>query len=106
MQLSFLTPLFDRRGPWATVYFDPAQNDESGAKRRELSVREACRTLEVEGADAATVRAVRDTLMDIGPAEDPSGRVVFAAAWGSRAQPSPLPAAAAAHRLAGPRCPG
>ncbi|MFM9629183.1 MULTISPECIES: baeRF2 domain-containing protein [Streptomyces] len=79
MQLSFLTPLFDRRGPWATVYFDPAQNDESGAKRRELSVREACRTLEDEGADAATVRAVRDALMDIGPAEDPSGRVVFAA---------------------------
>ncbi|MFD5267814.1 Vms1/Ankzf1 family peptidyl-tRNA hydrolase [Streptomyces sp. NPDC058335] len=79
MQLSFLTPLFDRRGPWATVYFDPAQNDESGAKRRELSVREACRTLEDEGADAATVQAVRDALMDVGPAEDPSGRVVFAA---------------------------
>ncbi|MFE9674338.1 Vms1/Ankzf1 family peptidyl-tRNA hydrolase [Streptomyces sp. NPDC006259] len=79
MQLSFLTPLFDRSGPWATVYFDPAQNDESGAKRRELSVREACRTLEDEGADSATVQAVRDTLMDIAPAEDPSGRVVFAA---------------------------
>ncbi|WP_411576624.1 Vms1/Ankzf1 family peptidyl-tRNA hydrolase [Streptomyces mutabilis] len=79
MQLSFLQPLFDRPGPWATVYFDPAQNDESGAKRRELSVREACRTLEEEGADAATTEAVRDALLRIGPAEDPTGRVVFAA---------------------------
>ncbi|MEZ3180706.1 hypothetical protein KYY02_19045 [Streptomyces pimonensis] len=79
MQLSFLQPLFDRPGPWATVYFDPAQNDESGAKRRELSVREACRTLEEEGADTATTEAVRDALLQIGPAEDPAGRVVFAA---------------------------
>ncbi|MER7490080.1 Vms1/Ankzf1 family peptidyl-tRNA hydrolase [Streptomyces sp. NPDC126497] len=79
MHLSFLQPLFDRPGPWATVYFDPTQNDESGAKRRELSVREACRTLEEEGADAATVEAMRDALLRIGPAEDPAGRVVFAA---------------------------
>ncbi|MGQ5574611.1 baeRF2 domain-containing protein [Streptomyces sp. ECR3.8] len=78
MQLSFLQPLFDRSGPWATVYFGPLQSDESGAKRRELSVREACRTLEEEGADAATTEAVRDALLRIGPAEDPAGRVVFA----------------------------
>ncbi|MGM7440507.1 baeRF2 domain-containing protein [Streptomyces tunisiensis] len=78
MQLSFLQPLFDRPGPWATVYFGPLQSDESGAKRRELSVREACRTLEEEGADAATAEAVRDALLRIGPAEDPAGRVVFA----------------------------
>ncbi|MFE9921514.1 Vms1/Ankzf1 family peptidyl-tRNA hydrolase [Streptomyces sp. NPDC005774] len=79
MHLSFLGPLLDRPGPWATVYFDPAQNDESGAKRRELSVREVCRTLEEEGADAATTQAMRDALTNIGPAEDPAGRVVFAA---------------------------
>ncbi|WP_268221196.1 baeRF2 domain-containing protein [Streptomyces sp. EMB24] len=78
MQLSFLQPLFDRPGPWATVYFGPLQSDESGAKRRELSVREACRTLEEEGADAATTEVVRDALLRIGPAEDPAGRVVFA----------------------------
>nr|WP_156698706.1 Vms1/Ankzf1 family peptidyl-tRNA hydrolase [Streptomyces sp. Z38] len=76
--MSFLQPLFDRPGPWATVYFGPLQSDESGAKRRELSVREACRTLEEEGADAATTEAVRDALLRIGPAEDPAGRVVFA----------------------------
>ncbi len=79
MQLSFLAPLFDRRGPWATVYYDPAQNDESGAKRRELSVREACRNLEEEGADAATVQAVREALTDIRPADAPAGLAMFAA---------------------------
>ncbi|KUL49462.1 MULTISPECIES: Vms1/Ankzf1 family peptidyl-tRNA hydrolase [unclassified Streptomyces] len=79
MQLSFLQPLFDRPGPWATVYFDTAQNDESGAKRRELSVREACRELEEQGADAATVEATREALSRVDPADDPSGRAVFAA---------------------------
>ncbi len=79
MQLSFLQPLFDRPGPSATVYFDTAQNDESGAKRRELSVREACRELEEQGADAATVEATREALSRVNPADDPSGRVVFAA---------------------------
>ncbi|MFF6995301.1 Vms1/Ankzf1 family peptidyl-tRNA hydrolase [Streptomyces sp. NPDC008313] len=79
MQLSFLRPLLDRPGPWATVYFDPAKNDESGAKERELSIREICRTLEREGADEATVRAVRDTLTGLSPADAPSGQAVFAA---------------------------
>ncbi|MFI0186241.1 Vms1/Ankzf1 family peptidyl-tRNA hydrolase [Streptomyces sp. NPDC017082] len=79
MQLSFLEPLLDRHGPWATVYFGPGQNDESGAKRRELAVRDVCRTLEEEGADTATVQAVREALTAITPREDPAGRVVFAA---------------------------
>ncbi|GHE35618.1 hypothetical protein GCM10018785_01570 [Streptomyces longispororuber] len=79
MRLSFLGPLFERPGPWATVYFDVAQNDEAGAKRRELSVQDACRTLEGQGADAPTTRAVREALAAVGPAEDPAGRVVFAA---------------------------
>ncbi|MGJ3558451.1 hypothetical protein ACR6C2_03815 [Streptomyces sp. INA 01156] len=105
MQLSFLGPLFDRPGPWATVYFDAAQNDEAGAKRRELSVREACRTLEEEGADAATVQAVREALTDIGPrrtrraewSSPPEGRWCSAiVSPGRRRARSP----------AGPRCPG
>ncbi|MET7378570.1 Vms1/Ankzf1 family peptidyl-tRNA hydrolase [Streptomyces sp. NPDC005526] len=78
MRLSFLQQLFDRDGPWATVYFHAAHEDEAGAKRHELSVGEACRTLEEEGADAATVRAVREALLAASPAEDPAGRVYFA----------------------------
>ncbi|MGW0535005.1 baeRF2 domain-containing protein [Streptomyces sp. NPDC003032] len=78
MRLSFLQPLLDRPGPWATVYFDPGQPDESGAKRRELSVRDICRTLEQEGADEATTEAVRANLTGLSPAEEPAGRVVFA----------------------------
>ncbi|MFI6436332.1 hypothetical protein [Streptomyces sp. NPDC050759] len=38
-----------------------------------------CRTLEEEGADAATTQAVRNALMNGSPAEDPAGRVIFAA---------------------------
>ncbi|MEU3859414.1 Vms1/Ankzf1 family peptidyl-tRNA hydrolase [Streptomyces sp. NPDC028722] len=79
MHLSFLQPLFDRPGPYATVYFGPPHSDESGAKQQELSVREVCRSLEQDGADAATIEAVRDALTRIGPPEDPAGRVVFAA---------------------------
>ncbi|MFD0336328.1 hypothetical protein ACFQZ0_30035 [Streptomyces erythrogriseus] len=105
MQLSFLQPLFDRPGPWATVYFGPLQSDESGAKRRELSVREACRTLEEEGADAATTEAVRDALLRIGPAEDPAGRVVFATG-GEVVLSHRLSRPRSGRSAAGPRCPG
>ncbi|WPO75424.1 Vms1/Ankzf1 family peptidyl-tRNA hydrolase [Streptomyces sp. KN37] len=80
MQLSFLEPLFDRSGPWATVYFDPGQNDESGAKRHELSVREVCRTLEEQGADPTTTKAVREVLTSTATADYPAGRALFAAA--------------------------
>ncbi|MFD4631172.1 Vms1/Ankzf1 family peptidyl-tRNA hydrolase [Streptomyces sp. NPDC058284] len=78
MQLSFLGPLFDRPGPWATVYLDPGRPDEAGAKRRELSVREVRRSLEEQGADAATADAVEKVLTRTAAAEYPSGRVVFA----------------------------
>ncbi|WP_399931788.1 Vms1/Ankzf1 family peptidyl-tRNA hydrolase [Streptomyces kanamyceticus] len=78
MRLSFLQPLLDHPGPWATVYFDPGQADESGAKRRELSVRDVCRTLEQQGADEATTEAVRADLTGLSPAQDPAGRVLFA----------------------------
>ncbi|WP_030570617.1 baeRF2 domain-containing protein [Streptomyces aureocirculatus] len=79
MQLSFLEPLFDRSGPWATVYFDPGRHDESGAKRRELSVREVRRTLEEQGADAVTKEAVGEALAGMSVAENPAGRALFAA---------------------------
>ncbi|MFI0240561.1 Vms1/Ankzf1 family peptidyl-tRNA hydrolase [Streptomyces sp. NPDC016845] len=79
MHLSFLGPLFDRSGPWATVYFGLGQNDESGAKRRELSVREVCRTLAEQGADQATVKAVGEALTGTSVAEYPAGRALFAA---------------------------
>ncbi|MFE5405904.1 Vms1/Ankzf1 family peptidyl-tRNA hydrolase [Streptomyces sp. NPDC056580] len=79
MQLTFLEPLLDRRGPWATVYFNPVQRDEWGIIRRGLLVREACQTLEDEGADPATVQAVHDALTDVTPQENPAGLVLFAA---------------------------
>lgn len=56
MQLSFLRPLFDRDGPWATVYFDASQTGEAGAEE-----------------------PAADALSRISPSEDPFGRVIFAA---------------------------
>ncbi|UUU29742.1 hypothetical protein JIX56_07490 [Streptomyces sp. CA-210063] len=79
MRLSVLELLLDRVGPWAAAYFGPAQGDEWRAKRREVFVREACRTLEEEGADTATTQAVPDAPTDISPAEDPAGRAIFVA---------------------------
>ncbi|MFB0619052.1 hypothetical protein [Streptomyces sp. AGS-58] len=60
MHLPFPHPLFDRPGPYATVYSGPAHRDEPGAEQRGLPVREACRSPEQDGADAATTEAVRD----------------------------------------------
>ncbi|MDX3228806.1 Vms1/Ankzf1 family peptidyl-tRNA hydrolase [Streptomyces sp. ME19-01-6] len=78
MQLGFLNPLFERPGPWATVYFDTSHHDQSSAEERERSARDACRRLERQGADQDTYRAVYDALCALPPAAEPVGRAVFA----------------------------
>ncbi|MFF7652957.1 Vms1/Ankzf1 family peptidyl-tRNA hydrolase [Streptomyces sp. NPDC007983] len=78
MRLGFLNPLFERPGPWATVYVDTSHPDQSAAEEHERSAREACRRLEQQGADARTCRAVYDELMTVTPATEPVGRAVFA----------------------------
>ncbi|MES4902738.1 MULTISPECIES: Vms1/Ankzf1 family peptidyl-tRNA hydrolase [unclassified Streptomyces] len=78
MQLGFLNPLFERPGPWATVYFDTSHHDQSSAEERERSARAACRRLQQQGADQDTYRAVYDALCALPPAAEPVGRAVFA----------------------------
>lgn len=80
MTMDPLRPLTTRPGPWASLYVEGGHVDESGAKERELTVRDACRELERDGADAATAGAVRDALGAVTPAESPHGTAVFAAA--------------------------
>jgi hypothetical protein len=80
MNMDPLRPLTTRPGPWASLYVEGGHVDESGAKERELTIRDACRALEREGADAATAGAVRDALEAVTPAESPHGTAVFAAA--------------------------
>ena len=78
MRLGFLNSLFERPGPWATVYVDTSHPDQSSAEDHERSAREACRRLEQQGADARTCRAVYDELATVTPATEPVGRAVFA----------------------------
>lgn len=79
MELGFLSPLFDRPGPWATVYFDTTAASEDAAARQELSARDACDRLKSQGADEDTCRAVYDTLVSLPRGPEPPGRAVFAA---------------------------
>ncbi|SFF59060.1 hypothetical protein SAMN05216251_12081 [Actinacidiphila alni] len=80
MNMDPLRPLTTRSGPWASAYVAGGHTDESGAKERELEVRDVCRALRRDGADPATVGAVRDVLEAVTPAESPYGSAVFAAA--------------------------
>ncbi|MFJ8074490.1 Vms1/Ankzf1 family peptidyl-tRNA hydrolase [Streptomyces sp. NPDC096176] len=78
MQLSFLTPLYERPGPWASVHIDMGQEDESTRTRRELQARNVCDSLSRQGADDATGRAVYDALMSVPDRTHGAGRAVFA----------------------------
>ncbi|GDY57584.1 hypothetical protein SVIO_082070 [Streptomyces violaceusniger] len=80
MRLAHLQPLYDRPGPWASVYFDTLHPDESAAEERERAAREASRRLEGQGADQATCRAVYERLTALPPAAGPAGWAVFATA--------------------------
>jgi hypothetical protein len=50
MDLAFLSPLTDRPGPWASVYFDTSRTSESAAWDQEVAARNACDELEQQGA--------------------------------------------------------
>ncbi|MFC8981222.1 Vms1/Ankzf1 family peptidyl-tRNA hydrolase [Streptomyces sp. NPDC057411] len=79
MKLDFLEPVVAHKGPWATVYATTGPADESSARRRELTWRELCRSLEEQGADEATVGAVRASLDGLEPGADTPGIALFAA---------------------------
>ena len=51
MELGFLGPLFERQGPWASVYFDTTTASEDAAARQRLTARSACDDLKSQGAD-------------------------------------------------------
>ncbi|GAB3669817.1 baeRF2 domain-containing protein [Streptomyces sparsus] len=79
MDLGFLSPLYDRPGPWASVYFSTEFTAEDGAARHELHARAASDQLQEQGADERTCRAVYDALLALPPSGSPPGRAVFAA---------------------------
>ncbi|MEV0263595.1 Vms1/Ankzf1 family peptidyl-tRNA hydrolase [Streptomyces sp. NPDC050617] len=97
MQLSFLKPVGDRPGPWASVYVDTTHNTEDADKRQELAARATAAELREQGADDATVRAVHDRLTGAGEegTTASAGRALFAAG-GDVVLDVPLPGAPSA----------
>lgn len=79
MKLAPLAPLYERPGPWATVYVDTSVADESTLSRRDLMARRISEDLERQGADADTCRAVRDAVGSYPHGEGAAGHAVFAA---------------------------
>jgi hypothetical protein len=79
MELGFLGPLFERQGPWASVYFDTTTASEDAAARQKLGAKSACEQLKDEGADEATCTAVNDVLVSLPRGQEPPGHAVFAA---------------------------
>ncbi|MGH3310371.1 MAG: Vms1/Ankzf1 family peptidyl-tRNA hydrolase [Streptomyces sp.] len=78
MELGFLSPLFDRHGPWASVYFDTARASEDTAARQKLTARAACDRLRGQGADEDTCRVMYDALVALPRGPYPPGHAVFA----------------------------
>ncbi|MFC8727592.1 baeRF2 domain-containing protein [Streptomyces bacillaris] len=78
MKLDFLEPVTAGKGPWASVYATTGPIDEASATRRELSWRELCQSLGEQGADAATVEAVRAALERSSPDAEPRALALFA----------------------------
>jgi hypothetical protein len=76
MDLSFLRPLFDAEGPWASVYMATDRAAEDGAAQVELRWRHVRDALAGQGADQATIDAVERAVTD--PETPAPGRAVFA----------------------------
>ncbi|MCF6524586.1 hypothetical protein [Streptomyces sp. JJ36] len=79
METGFLTPLFDRPGPWASVYLDTTRATQDAAKQQELRNRSVLAQLDEAGADPYTREALAKRL-DAEPVSGaPPGRALFAA---------------------------
>lgn len=78
MELGLLKPLFDRPGPWASVYIETTRATEDGAKVQQLRERAIAGQLIDAGADAYTTKAVMYRLTNEPVSGTPPGRALFA----------------------------
>jgi hypothetical protein len=67
MRLSFLRPLIDRPGPWASVVLDATHETEDATKALELRWRAAREELAGKGADGATLSALENAIINHDP---------------------------------------
>jgi hypothetical protein len=79
MELGFLKPLFDRPGPWASVYIDTTRATEDAQRLQKLRERSVASQLIDAGADAYTIRTLMDRLTHEPVSGAPPGRALFAA---------------------------
>ncbi|MET8354083.1 MULTISPECIES: Vms1/Ankzf1 family peptidyl-tRNA hydrolase [unclassified Micromonospora] len=78
MQLSFLRPLYDRPGPWCSVYLDASADTEDAHQALALRWRALARQLTDQGADEATVAALDRVIRGHDPMVGDYGLAVFA----------------------------
>ncbi|MGW0338122.1 baeRF2 domain-containing protein [Streptomyces sp. NPDC003011] len=80
MDLAFLRPLHEHRGPWASVYVDTSRHTEDTPHQRHPAAVALSRELSRQGADEDTCRAVREALEELRHSPEPPGRALFARA--------------------------
>jgi hypothetical protein len=78
MQLSFLRPLYDRPGPWCSVYLDASRDTHDSRPALDLRWRALKGQLLEQGTDAATVDAVERVVRGHDPMPGDYGVAVFA----------------------------
>ncbi|WP_229067578.1 Vms1/Ankzf1 family peptidyl-tRNA hydrolase [Actinoplanes sp. DH11] len=78
MRLSMLRALYDRPGPWASVYFDASHHTEDAAKITELRWRAARESLTGEGCDPETLTALEQAVGELPARPGPHGVAFFA----------------------------
>ncbi|MDG4863162.1 Vms1/Ankzf1 family peptidyl-tRNA hydrolase, partial [Streptomyces sp. T-3] len=79
MELAFLNPLFERPGPWASVYVDTSEHSGSAPDERSLDALSVFRDLTAQGADEPTCQTVYTALEELRHSPEPVGRALFAA---------------------------
>jgi hypothetical protein len=77
MNLSLLRPLYERPGPWASVYLDASRNSENGEVEVELRWRALRESLIGQGADPSTVAALDDAVLAQPPLPGNHGLALF-----------------------------
>ncbi|PLW66364.1 hypothetical protein GQS52_00590 [Streptomyces sp. SCUT-3] len=79
MELTFLSPLYARQGPFACVYVDTSRDVEDPDRAIELRRRHLKEELEAQGADPATTGTLARTVGTDQDVPGPHGQAVFAA---------------------------
>ncbi|WBB81176.1 Vms1/Ankzf1 family peptidyl-tRNA hydrolase [Micromonospora sp. WMMD882] len=79
MELSFLRPLYERPGPWCSVYLDASRDTQDARPALDLRWRALAGQLADQGADPETVAALDRTVRGHDPLTGDYGLAAFAA---------------------------